>query len=301
VSTPGARAVSVVVVSLNGLPHLERCLESVRGYETILVDHGSTDGSLELVRERFPAVLVLEQANVGMGGGNNAGMRVANGRYFLLLNSDAWVLGDGLARLAAFAEEHPEAAIVGPRLRNADGTLQRSVRGFPTRWRLATEYLFLRKLAPGTETMNAFYGGNFDHAGVRAVDWLFGACLLVRREATEEVGLFDEDFFMFSEETDWCYRFHEAGWQVLFFPGAEVGHVGGATHGGLLYRENLRGQLRFFAKHHGIEEAERVRKLLVRSLRLRGAVFPGERGRVYRDAARWLASGTAESFLQSSG
>jgi GT2 family glycosyltransferase len=291
--------VSAVVVNLNGLPWLERCLESVRGYETIVVDHGSTDGSLELVRERFPDARLVEQANLGMGAGNNAGMRLASGRYFLLLNSDAWVLADGVERLAAYAEEHPEAAVVGPRLRNPDGTLQRSVRAFPTRWRLATEYFFLRKLAPGSTLLNPLYVGGFDHASAREVDWLSGACLLVRREATDAVGLFDEAFFMFSEETDWCFRFHQAGWKVVFLPEAEVVHVGGATHGGSLYRENLRGHLRFVAKHRGPAEAERVRRMLVRALRLRGAIFPGERGRSYRDAARWLASGTLEGFLQS--
>ena len=122
--------------------------------------------------------------------------------------------------------------MVGPRLRNPDGSLQRSVRGFPTLWRLATEYFFLRKLAPRTRALNAFYGARFDHESVREADWLYGACLLVRRAATQEVGLFDEDFFLFSEETDWCYRFREAGWKVLFYPGAEVVHVGGASHGG---------------------------------------------------------------------
>ena len=98
-----------------------------------------------------------------MGGGNNAGMRVADGRYFFLLNSDAWVVGDGLERLVAFADAHPEAAVVGPRLRNTDGTLQRSVRGEPTLWRLATEYLFIRKLAPRSRLLNPLYAGGFDH------------------------------------------------------------------------------------------------------------------------------------------
>jgi GT2 family glycosyltransferase len=292
-------SVSVVVVNLNGLPWLERCLESVRGYETIVVDHGSTDGSLELVAERFPRARLVEQANVGMGGGNNAGMRVASGRYFLLLNSDAWVLGDAVERLASHADAHPDAAIVGPRLRNPDGTLQRSVRAFPTRWRLATEYFLLRKLAPRSSLLNPLYVGGFDHGTSREVDWLSGACLLVRREATEAVGLFDEAFFMFSEETDWCFRFHEAGWKVLFLPAAEVVHVGGATHGGGLYRENLRGHLRFAAKHRGPAEAERLRRMLARALRLRALVFPGARGREYADAARWLASDTVEGFLQS--
>jgi N-acetylglucosaminyl-diphospho-decaprenol L-rhamnosyltransferase len=289
--------VSVVVVAYNSLPWLERALESVRGEETIVVDNGSTDGSAELVRKRFTEVRLIEQENRGMGGGNNTGMRVANGRYFLLLNSDAWIVGDGLRRLIEFADAHPDAAVVGPRLLNPDGTLQRSVRGFPTPWRLATEYLFLRKLAPRSRLLNSFYAGGFGHDEVREADWLYGACLLVRRDATDSVGLFDEDFFLFSEEVDWCYRFRQAGWKVLFFPRAEVVHVGGASHGGRMYTENLRGHLRFFAKHHGLRQAERVRRLLAVSLRLRGLVFRGERGRQYREAARWISSGPARSLL----
>jgi len=289
--------VSVVVVAYNGLPWIERCLESVRGYETIVVDHGSTDGTVELVRERFPEARLIEQPNVGMGAGNNAGMRVASSRYFLLLNCDAWMMGDAVERLAAFADEHPEAAVVGPRLLNKDGSLQRSVRGFPTLWRLATEYFFLRKLGPRTRALNALYGSGFAHDEPREVDWLFGPCLHVRRDATDAVGLFDEDFFMFSEETDWCYRFHGAGWEVLFYPGAEAVHVGGASHGGRLYEENLRGHLRFFAKHRGRREAERARRLLLWGVRLRAVLFRGQRGAMYRDAARWLASGSASSLL----
>ena len=130
--------VSVVVVTYNALPWLERALESVRGNETIVVDHGSTDGTVELVRERFPDARLIEQENRGLGGGSNAGMRVASGDWYLLLNSDAWALEGALERLVAFAEAHAEAAVVGPRLLNPDGSLQRSVRGFPTLWRLAT-------------------------------------------------------------------------------------------------------------------------------------------------------------------
>jgi N-acetylglucosaminyl-diphospho-decaprenol L-rhamnosyltransferase len=292
------RDVSVVVVAYNGLPWIERCLESVRGYETIVVDHGSTDGTVELVRRKFPEARLIEQPNVGMGAGNNAGMRAASGRHFLLLNSDAWLVADAAERLAAFADEHPEAAVVGPKLLNQDGSLQRSVRGFPTLWRLATEYFFLRKLGPRTSALNAFYGAGFDHDEPREVDWLFGSCLLVRREAADAVGLFDEDFFMFSEETDWCYRFHAAGWEVYFYPGGEVVHVGGASHGGRMYQENLRGHLRFFAKHRGRREAERARRLLLWGVRLRAVLFRGERREMYRHAAAWLASGSASSLLE---
>jgi N-acetylglucosaminyl-diphospho-decaprenol L-rhamnosyltransferase len=291
--------VSAVVVTFNSAQWIERCLESVRGYETIVVDHGSSDGTLEIVRRRFPQTRVIEQENRGMGGGNNTGMRIASGRYFLLLNSDAWVVDDAVDQLVRFADAHPDAAVVGPRLLNPDGSLQPSARAFPTLWRLSTEYLFLRKLAPRSRLLNGFYEGGFRHDEAREVDWLFGACLLVRRDAADQVGLFDEDFFMFSEETDWCYRFRQAGWSVWFFPGAEVVHVGGASHGGRLFAENVRGHLRFLAKHRGAREAERARRLLLAGVRLRLLVFRGERRRGYREAAQWLSSGKAGSLLRS--
>jgi N-acetylglucosaminyl-diphospho-decaprenol L-rhamnosyltransferase len=280
--------VVAVTVTLNGLPWIEQCLESLRGLETIVVDHGSTDGTLDLVRERFPEVRLIEQANDGYGAGLNAGFRASSSRYWLAINSDAWVVDDAVNRLLAFADAHPDAAVVAPCLRNPDGTLQRSVRGFPTLWRLATEYFFLRKLAPHSHALNAFYAGDFDHGSARAVDWVMGSCFLVRRAAADQVGLFDEDFFLFSEETDWLYRFHEAGWTVWFTPDAEAVHVGGATHGGRMFVENVRGHVRWFAKHRGPREAAQARRLLVVALRLRGLVFRGERGRMYREAARAL-------------
>jgi GT2 family glycosyltransferase len=172
------------------------------------------------------------------------------------------------------------------------------VRGFPTLWRLATEYLFLRKLAPRSELLNGFYAGGFDHDEVREAEFVMGACMLVRRRAVDDVGPLDESFFLFSEETDWCYRFVQAGWQVLFFPGADCVHVGAASHGGRFFRENLRGHLRFLAKHRGEREAERARLLLRAALRLRGVLFRGDRGRMYRDAAAWLGSGRVAELLE---
>ena len=289
--------VTVVVVTWNAAEHVERCLASIEGYATVVVDNGSTDGTAALVRERFPRARLIEQGNRGMGGGNNAGMRAAAGRYWFLLNSDAWVVGDGLEGLAALADANPRAAVIGPRLSNPDGSPQRSVRGEPTLWRLATEYLFLRKLAPRSRALNSFYGAGFAHDRTCEVESLLGAALLVRAEAAGEVGLFDEEFFMFSEETDWLYRFRAAGWKVLFTPEAEVVHLGGASHGGKLYDENLRGILRFLAKHRGPASAERARRLLLWSLRGRALLFRGERGRAYREGARFLASGSAEELL----
>jgi N-acetylglucosaminyl-diphospho-decaprenol L-rhamnosyltransferase len=291
--------VSVVIVTYNALPWLERCLESVRGVQTVVVDNDSTDGTIAFVRERFPEVRVVEQENRGLAAGWNVGLAETAGRYVLLLNSDAWLAEGALERLGEFADAQPKAAVVGPRLRYPDGRLQRSVRGFPTLWRLATEYFFLRKLAPRSRALNSFYGGGFGHDEVHEVDFLLGACLLVRRAAVDEVGAADESFFLFSEEVDWCYRFRRAGWKVVFFPGAEAFHVGGASHGGRMYDEQLRGHLRFLAKHRGEAEAERARRLLAASMKLRGLVFRGERGRMYRDAAAWLSSGTARTLLDA--
>jgi N-acetylglucosaminyl-diphospho-decaprenol L-rhamnosyltransferase len=288
---------AAVIVTYNALPWLEQCLGSVRGSDAVVVDHGSSDGTVAFVRERFADVRVVEEENRGLAFGWNTGIAETSGRYVLLLNSDAWLHEGALDALVAFADARPDAAVVGPRLRNTDGTLQRSVRGFPTLWRLATEYLFLRKLAPRSRLLNAFYAGGFAHDEVREAEFLMGAVLLVRREAIEQVGPADDAFFLFSEETDWCYRFEQAGWKVLFFPGAEATHVYAASHKGLLFVEQVRGHLRFLRKHRGDAYAERARRLLLAALRLRGAVFRGDRGRMYREAASWLASGRVPELL----
>jgi GT2 family glycosyltransferase len=289
--------VSVVVVTYNGLPWLEQALDSVRGHEAIVVDHGSSDGTVQFVRDRYPKVKLLEEENRGLASGWNAGIERTSGRYVLLLNSDAWLDEGALDALVVFADTQPRAAVVGPRLRYPDGRLQRSVRGFPTLWRIATEFLYLRKLAPNTRALNAFYAGGFDHAEVRDAEVVMGAVWLVRREAIMEVGPADDSFFLFSEETDWAYRFRQAGWNVLFFPGAGATHVYAASHKGRLFVENLRGQLRFLRKHRGDAYAEHARRLMLVALRLRGALVRGERGRTYREGAQWLASGRVADLL----
>jgi GT2 family glycosyltransferase len=286
--------VSVVIVTYNALPWLEQSLAGVAGHETVVVDHGSTDGTLALVRDHFPAVRLVEQENRGLAAGWNRGIAETTGAYVLILNADAWPLGDAIARLAAFADAHPKAAVVGPRLRHPDGRLQPSVRGFPTPWRLATEYLFLRKLAPRSRALNAFYASGFDHASVREADFVMGAVMLVRRAAIDEVGPLDEDFFLFSEETDWCYRFRRAGWQVLFTPDAEFTHVYGAVHGGRIFRENVRGNIRFIAKHQGERAATRARWVLCA-----GCLLRTPRDRQYLRIARWLAGRSVPELLKT--
>lgn len=297
------RRVSAVVVSFNSRPHLERCLASVLDEvdEAVVVDSASSDGSADLVRERFPSVCVVAlDDNRGYGAAVNAGVRTSEGEYLLVLNPDTWAAEGAVASLVACAEGDPQAAVVGPRLSNPDGTLQCSVRGFPTPWRLATEYFFLRWLAPRSRLLNAFYGAGFDHRSPASAEFLVGAVLLVRRSAFDSVGGFDTDFFMFNEEVDLCYRLTHAGWRILFCPAAEFVHVGGASTAAAwntMYTEQLRSHLRYLTKHRGSEVAERMRRVLVWAMRLRTLVLRGERRRLSRSAARWLASASAADLV----
>jgi N-acetylglucosaminyl-diphospho-decaprenol L-rhamnosyltransferase len=292
--------VGVVVVTFNALAHIERCLDSVGGFETVVIDHNSQDGTPEFVRERFPNVTLIHNENRGLAAGWGRGIdALASRPYVLLLNADAWVVGDAIKRLVAFAAEHPDAAVIAPQLRNPDGSLQRSVRGFPTVWRLATEYLVLRRLTFGLRPFAAAAGGGIDHSKTYDADWVVGAALLVRTEAVKEVGPPDEGFFLFGEELDWCFRFKKAGWKVLYYPGARVVHIGGASHGGRMVRELARSNLRYMAKHHGERSAERVRKVMLAGTALRALLYRGEKRHANLEAARWLSSASVAELLSS--
>jgi len=302
--------VSVIVASHNTRAYLERCLRLLgESHEVIVVDTQSSDGSRELVRDRFPHVRLVElDANPGYGGALNRGIAIASGRYLLLMNGDAWPQEGAVQRLVSFADGEPRAGVVGPRLANPDGTLQPSVRGFPTLWRLATEYLFLRWLAPGSRLLNAFYGAGFDHRSQRDAEFLVGAVLLARRELLDEIGGFDERFFMFNEEVDLCRRTRAAGWRVVFWPEAVFVHVGGGSTAAAwpqMYREQLRSHLLFLDKYGCAGQAEQARRLLGLAMRLRTVVFrlvgDRARSRLSRDAAAWLDSGDARSLIRSGG
>jgi hypothetical protein len=298
---------SVVVVTLNSIDTIGRCLESVRGAEVVVVDHGSSDGTVAFVRERHPEAELIQQPNRGFAAGVNAGIRAASGAYVLLLNPDAWALGDAVARLVAFAEADGSVGAVGPQLRNPDGSPQCSMRGFPTVWRLATQYLFLARLAPRSARFNAFYAGGRSPAQVQVVEFLKGACLLVRRKAFDDVGPFDESFFLFAEEADWCLRCREKGWRVVYLPDAEAVHIGGTSTAASqssqwMYREQERSHLRFIAKHDGRRSAERARWVIAAGYLLRAALGPRERKRAYFGTAGWLAhTSVAEVLATPSG
>jgi GT2 family glycosyltransferase/glycosyltransferase involved in cell wall biosynthesis len=249
--------VSVVVVSYETRSLLERSLAAVEQQaavtvETIVVDNGSRDGSRELVAERFPRARLIElDENAGYARANNIGIDAARGRAVLLLNSDCFLAPGALAELVAALARHPDAAAVGARLLNADGTLQRSAWPFPRPGRLLLEAFLLHRPLGKLGLVDDLR--TWPHDEERAVDFLIGACLLVRREALAEVGGFDEGFWLYGEEADLCRRLARRGWRIVLAPEARAVHVGGASsrNSTTRLRHFYRGQKNFLRKHGG--------------------------------------------------
>ncbi|MBN1953663.1 MAG: glycosyltransferase family 2 protein [Anaerolineae bacterium] len=246
---------SIVIVNWNVRDLLRSCLRSIApGVEVIVVDNASTDGSAGMVRCEFPSVrLVANDENRGFSAANNQGIALARGRYVLLLNPDAEVLGDALDAMVAFADENPDVGVVGPQLLNPDRSVQSSRRRFPTLMTAFFESTWLQPCAPRC-LLRRYYVADRPDDVVQDVDWVDGAALMARREAIDEVGGLDEGFFMYSEELDWCYRFRAAGWRVVYFPAAHVVHYRGKSSEQVVVARHIHFQtskVRYFSKHHG--------------------------------------------------
>ena len=223
------------------------------GTEVIVVDNASSDGSPAAIRAAFPRVRLIEnEDNAGFGAANNQAMSGACGDFFLLLNSDAFPQPGAIPALLAHLRAHPEVGLVGPRLLNPDGTLQLSCFRFPSPIGIWSENLWLSALLPNHPVFG--YYRRWAHDEERRVDFVIGACLLVRRAVCLEVGGFDEDFFMYQEETDWQRRMRDRGWHIGFTPAAQVTHLGGAS--GASEKARVNGHFfesleRYLWKHYG--------------------------------------------------
>jgi len=227
---------SVIIVSWNVRELLRRALTSCQaswgdrpGLELIVVDNVSTDGTVEMLRKDFPTVTVVaNEENRGFTGGNNDGLDRARGTYLLLLNPDTEVLDDALPRLVAYLEQHPDVGMVGPQLRNADGSVQSSRRRFPTLPVLFCESTWLQGLLP-RRVLARYYVADRSPETAHPVDWITGAAMLTRHAVVDEVGGMDEAFFMYSEELDWCRRIRAAGWGIHYVPEAQIIHHEGKS------------------------------------------------------------------------
>ncbi|MEW6750944.1 MAG: glycosyltransferase [Candidatus Latescibacterota bacterium] len=228
---------SVVLLSYNTRDFTEGALRSVldaaRGLavEVFVVDNASRDGSPELVAAKFPQVKLLRsERNLGFAGGNNLALRQVCGRYVMLLNTDTILRPDTLRRLVEFLDGHPEAGAAGCRILNPDGSLQLdSRRGFPTPLTALCKMTGLGRLFPRSPRLARYYMTYLNPDQVSEVEVLSGSCMVVRRQAMEQVGLLDEDYFMYGEDIDWCYRLHQAGWRIYYVPTTEIIHFRGES------------------------------------------------------------------------
>ena len=255
---------SIVIINWNTREMLRDCLETVFTSlgdfpaEVIVVDNASEDGSADMVSEDFPRVrLIRNERNMGFAAANNQGFEIANGRHVLLLNSDTLVHGDVLAQSVKWLDAHPEAAAMGCRVLNTDGSVQRTCSMYPS---LLNQFLLtsgLWKLSWPT-IFGRGQMANWGRDDEREVEVISGCYLLVRRSVIAEIGDLDEDFFFFGEETDWCRRMSDAGWKLVFAPVGEITHHGSVSAWKLNYRRDLlltTAKVLLHKKHNGTVSA----------------------------------------------
>ena len=227
---------SVVIITLNNKDILEACIASVKehtkriSYEIIVTDNGSTDGTADMLRSRYPDVCIIEnRKNLGFSAANNKGLKNANGRYCLVLNDDTYIDEDAFSKLAEYMDKHENVAAAGPKLMNIDGTIQK-------------QGSFLT-------------AGKWSSKVPVEVDFLIGACLMIRTSVLDEVGYFDENLFFYNDDLDLCKRIKNKGFKIVYVPDSSVYHYGGFSSkkagNRALEIEGIRGGLYFCRKHYG--------------------------------------------------
>jgi GT2 family glycosyltransferase len=261
--------ISIIIVSWNTAWFLENCLASILAnpptsqFENWVVDNASTDDSPRMVREIFPQVhLVENRENVGFARANNQAIQRCTGKYILLLNPDTLVASGALQALVDFLDEHPEAGAAGARILNPDCSLQISSHPRPTLSRELWRLFHLDSLSPYAEYPVTKWETN----QAQEVDVLIGACLLLRKEVLDQVGFLDEEYFMYSEEVDLCYRIQRAGWRLFWVPQAEVVHFGGQSTQQApteMFLNLYHGKIKYFRKLNGWSAAQIYKLILM--------------------------------------
>jgi len=224
---------SIVILNYNTLELTRMCLKTVLAskpgkfsMEVIVCDNGSTDGSVEMIQKEFSQVIFINnKKNLGFAAGNNSGIQRARGRYILLLNTDTEVPPKTFATMIAFMDDRPEAGAATCKLLLSDGFMDPAChRGFPTPWAAFTYLAKLEKLFPRTKLFGEYHQGYKNLFTIHEVDCITGAFFMVRREAVKQVGLMDEDYFMYGEDIDWAYRIRKSGWKIFYNPSVTILH-----------------------------------------------------------------------------
>jgi GT2 family glycosyltransferase len=273
---------SVCIVNWNTRQDLEQAITSVLQSDpelepqVIVLDNASSDGTPEMVREQFPSVKLLESAeNLGFAKGYNRAAEEAEGRHILMLNPDTVVQAGALRSLVRFLDSRQEAGAAGPRLLNSDGTVQYSCRRLPGPMAAILRNTLLGRLVPGNRFTRDYLMADWDHRTVRQVDWVSGAAICIRRETWSEVGGFDEGYFMYAEDIDWCLRAHHAGWHIYYVPASVVVHRIGRSSDQRPVRmvvEFHRSMARFYKRHYADQWPFGLRWLPLAGIWARGAV-----------------------------
>ena len=228
---------SIIIVSYNIRELLRECLYSVYeevkdlAVEVIVVDNASSDESVEMISQEFPQVSLRQEIdNLGFAGGNNVGIQSSTGKYVLLLNPDTVVCKNSIRTMVLYLETHPLVGAVGCRLTHPiTGDEESSGRSFPTALGLFFTISYLDRIFPKSKLVGTYRMTYWRRNESQEVDWVSGACIMVRRAAINSAGLLDKRYFMYAEDVDWCYRIKQAGWQIWFLSDALVGHYGGQS------------------------------------------------------------------------
>lgn len=252
---------SIIIVNYNTMDLLMQTIQSVINtsknisYEIIVSDNNSTDGSIQMVKEKFPQVKLIEnKANLGFPKGNNVAIKQSIGRYVLLLNSDTVVLDNCLLKCIEYMDIHKDIGVLGCKVVLRDGKLDHACkRGFPTPEASLFYVLKLNKLFPNNEKFSQYTLSHLDEDEINEVDSLMGAFMMLRKNVIDEVGLLDEEFFMYGEDIDWCFRIKQAGWKVVYYPEEKIIHYKGSSSRKKPYMtlyEFHRAMILFYNKHY---------------------------------------------------
>lgn len=250
---------SIIIVAWNVRDVLSDCLNSITQslaafpYEIIVVDNASTDGTADHIKNKFPAVRLVEnKANQGFAAANNQGAAIANGQYLLILNPDTILFDHTLSKMVDFMDSNPAIAMCGPHILNEDKSLQKSVRNFPS-WRGAFyRYTVLKYMGLFKSHFTRWHNRQFDYDKQADVEQIIGAAMLIRKEIFEKIGRFDERFFMYYEEVDLCKRLKDCGFRVVYCPDIQLIHLGGKSAKQIPAKTrymSLQSLLRYFKRH----------------------------------------------------
>lgn len=279
--------VSVIIINWNTRDILRDCLRSVYGqtrdvaFEVIVVDNASSDGSAEMVKKEFSQVVLIQNdVNCGFAAANNQGMNIAEGRYALLLNPDTVVLDGAVQKTLVYADRHPDIGIVGCQVWENESTIQRTCFMFPSVWNLFLQESGICRLFPRSHFVGRRQMTGWSRKSERDVDVVSGMFMLVRCEAIQQVGVMDEDYFVYAEETDWCYRFWKAGWRCVFTPNARIIHLDGGSKSIdqvsiKMFVQMQKSILFFFKKQHGLVSWMIVRIIFTVSMLSRYLLLSG--------------------------